>query len=129
SSTTRPMARVSWRPRYVQVSPPSVERYTPPPHEELWRLLFSPVPAQMIFESRSKIASAPNVLSACLPNTSFQVTPLLTDFQMPPDAAPTYRMAGFFGSIWMSWMRPPLAAGPMSRKCNASNGPAEDRSA
>ena len=87
----------------------------------------SPVPAQMIFGSRSKIASAPNVLSGCLPKTSFQVTPLLTDFQMPPEAAPTYSMAGFFGSIWRSWMRPPVAAGPMSRKCSASKGRPEQR--
>src|SRR5262245_13295904 len=86
--TRRPIDRVSCRPRYVHVSPASVDRYTPPPHDELWRLFCSPVPAQMIFESPSKIASAPNVLSGCRPNTSFHVTPLLVVFQRPPVAAP-----------------------------------------
>src|SRR5438128_932576 len=63
SSTTRPIERVSCKPRYVHDSPPSTDRYTPPPQELLCRLLFSPVPAQTILGSRSKIASAPNVLS------------------------------------------------------------------
>src|SRR5262245_19644975 len=43
---------------------------------------------------------------------------------MPPLAVPTYRTAGFFGSIWRSWMRPPVAAGPMSRNRRSSKGPA-----
>src|SRR3954451_1462327 len=31
-------------------------------------------------------------------------------------------VAGSRGSTSMSWMRPPVAAGPMDRKCNESNG-------
>src|SRR5262245_7171984 len=88
-SAMRPIARVTCRPRYPHVSPPSVDRYTPPPHEELCRLFCSPDPAQTMFVSPSKIASAPKALSGCRPNTSFHVTPLLVDFQMPPVAAAT----------------------------------------
>jgi hypothetical protein len=51
-------------------------------------LLFSPVPAQTIFESPSKIASDPNVLSGCCAKTSVHVRPLFVDFQIPPVAAP-----------------------------------------
>src|SRR5215471_2185943 len=89
SSTTRPMERVSCRPRYVHVSPPSVERYTPPPHDELCRLFCSPVPAQMILLSPAKMASAPKLSSGCPSKIGFHVTPLFDDFQMPPVAAPT----------------------------------------
>src|SRR5688572_5676955 len=116
----RPIARVSFKPTCVQVSPASVERYTPPPHDELWRLFCSPVPAQRIRVSPGKIASEPKVLSGCLAKMSFQVVPLLLDFQSPPAAVATYNTAGSFGSIWTSCMRPPITAGPTSRAFNAS---------
>ncbi len=74
--------------------------------------------------SPSKMASEPNVLSGCPPKMSVHVTPLFVDFQIPPVAAPTYRIAGFVGSIWRSWMRPPVPAGPIDRKCSESNGDA-----
>src|SRR4029450_1210473 len=42
------MSCESARPTFLNVPPPSVERKTPVPHEELLRPLPSPVPTQMI---------------------------------------------------------------------------------
>src|SRR5262245_10471371 len=56
------MSCVSFRPRYLNVEPASVERYTPPPHDELLRPLPSPVPTQTILplprSARSSLAAA-----------------------------------------------------------------------
>src|SRR6185503_13717411 len=86
---TRPMLRVSVRPTCVQLAPASVERYTPPPHEELCRLFCSPVPAQMIRGSPATIARSPNVLSGNPSKIGAQNVPLFVVFQMPPDALAT----------------------------------------
>src|SRR4051812_1855238 len=71
-SFTRPIDAVLSRPMCVQVSPPSVERYMPVPHEEDWRLFCSPVPAQMIFGSPAKMARSPKVLSGIFSKIGFQ---------------------------------------------------------
>jgi hypothetical protein len=52
------MCRVSARPRWRQLSPPSSERYTPSPCEALPRTLVSPMPTYSTFGSLSAIASA-----------------------------------------------------------------------
>ena len=87
-SRTRPMEPDSLSPTNAHVAPASVERYTPPPHDELCRLFCSPVPAQTIFESPAKIAISPNVLSGWPSKIGAHVVPLLVVFQMPPAAAP-----------------------------------------
>ena len=86
-STTRAMLPVSRRPRNAQVAPPSVERYTPPPHVLDWRLFCSPVPAQMTFESPAKIARSPKEFSPVASKIGVQLMPWLVVFQIPPPAA------------------------------------------
>src|SRR5215469_14566622 len=73
-------------------------------------------------ESCSKIASAPNELSGCDPNTSLHIRPWLVVFQIPPPAEATHKVDGSLGSISMSWMRPLVTAGPISLKCRAAYG-------
>jgi hypothetical protein len=43
-TTMRAMLCVSFSPMNFQVLPASVDLYTPPPNDELWRLFGSPVP-------------------------------------------------------------------------------------
>src|SRR3990172_257973 len=86
---TLPICRVSTSPRWVHVVPPSVVRYTPLPHEVLWRLFCSPVPAQMTFGLEGAMATSPNVLTGWLSKMGVHVVPLLMVFHRPPDAVAT----------------------------------------
>jgi hypothetical protein len=80
------MDAVFSRPTWVQVSPPSVERYTPEPHEDDWRLFCSPEPAQMIFESPAKMARSPKTFSGSLSSGLHEVAWFVV-YQTPPVAA------------------------------------------
>src|SRR3990172_470485 len=86
---TLPMCRVSTSPRWVHVLPASVERYMPLPHEVLWRLFCSPVPAQITSGLDGEIATSPKVLTGCPSKIGVQVVPLLVVFHKPPDAVAT----------------------------------------
>src|SRR5947209_3193044 len=45
----------------------------------------------------------------------FQVAPLFTVFQTPPDAAPTYIVDVLFGTTAIAVIRPLMLAGPIDR--------------
>src|SRR6187399_2451400 len=75
SQTTRPMHEVAARPQESHVEPPSVERYTPRPHDEELRLFASPVPTQTIEGFFCQTATAPIEATASLSNTGVQVVP------------------------------------------------------
>ena len=86
----RPMARVSSSPMSVQVSPPSVLRYTPSPQLELWRVLASPVPTQTVRGAEGATATAPMDIIASTPSkTGVHDVPLLALFHSPPLAVAT----------------------------------------
>src|SRR4051794_24966829 len=76
----------------------------------------------MMLEFDGEIARSPKLFSGWPSKIGVQKVPLLADFQMPPVADATYMVDGSRGSTSMSWMRPPVAAGPMERKCRASKG-------
>ena len=63
--------------------PPSVDLKTPSPHDELWRLLFSPVPTHTRFASVGAMATSPIDAVASLSKTGVKVVPLLTVFHTP----------------------------------------------
>src|SRR6185437_12358280 len=76
------------RPRYFQVSPPSLVLYTPLPIETELRIHDSPVPTQTLSWWLGSIAIAPIDITGCLSNTGLKVVPLSVDFHTPPLAAP-----------------------------------------
>src|SRR5579862_681971 len=93
----------------------------PSPQEELWRLLGSPEPTQMMEGSDGAMAMSPMVETGSLSKTGSQVVPLLVVFQTPPEATPTKTMLGLDSTTAKSSMRPPITAGPISRKSRALN--------
>src|SRR6266705_2909750 len=92
--TMRPMARVSPRPIFVQLLPPSVDLYTPSPQYWERRLFFSPVPTQRMLLSEGATARSPTVSLPRPLETDCQVMPPLVVFQTPPPAAPMYHVLG-----------------------------------
>src|SRR2546427_5937084 len=106
----------SLRPRLVQLSPPSVDLYTPSPMDALFRVHASPVPTQITLGFFGSIVIAPIDWTACLSNTGLKVVPPLTDFHTPPLAAPTYTVSrGPSCTAASAAMRPLIAADPMLR--------------
>ena len=80
-------ARLSRSPTLVHVAPPSVDLYTPSPHDELCRLVASPRADPddariALVDRRSRRSSAPISFS----KSGVQVTPLSVVFQTPPVA-------------------------------------------
>ena len=69
--------------------PPSLLLKIPSPHDDDWRLLFSPVPTQMRLASVGAIAMSPTDDVLSLSKTGVNVTPLLVVLWMPPVAAAT----------------------------------------
>ena len=65
-------------------------------------------------------AMSPKVLTAMVSKTLIQVWPRLVLFHSPPDAEATYSVDGSPGMASMSWTRPPVTAGPMTRGRKAS---------
>jgi hypothetical protein len=57
--TTRAICFEARSPMFFQVRPPSADLKMPSPHDDDWRLLFSPVPAQMRLGSVGAIAMSP----------------------------------------------------------------------
>src|ERR1700676_940393 len=100
---------------FFHVFPPSSDLYTPSPHEELCRLLGSPLPTHTTDGSEGAMAMSPIVETPSLSNTGRKVVPLLVVFQTPPEATPIYTMLGLLSTTATSSMRPPNTAGPISR--------------
>ena len=75
-------------PVWVQVSPPSVERYTPLPSETLLRMWASPVPAQTTCGSAGETARAPIESAGWSSKIGVQRTPPSRLRKTPPEAAP-----------------------------------------
>ncbi len=61
----------------------------PLPTETELRVHDSPVPTQTVFGSFGSRDIAPIDCTGCLSNTGLNVVPPSSDFQMPPEAAPT----------------------------------------
>jgi len=101
----------------VQVSPPSPERQMPFPTETELRVQLSPVPTQTTFGSEGSNATAPIDWTPCLSKTDLNVVPPSTDFQTPPEAAPTNNVTLPSASTRPATaaMRPLIAAEPMFR--------------
>src|SRR5580704_991808 len=106
---------VSASPICCQVTPASRERYTPLPHDELWRLLASPVPAHTTEGSDSATATAPMEDTPSLSKMGCHVVKALVVFHRPPPARPTYTILGSRSTTATSSARPPIIAGPISR--------------
>ena len=85
----RPMWWVFSSPRCVQLRPASVDRYTPLPQGELWRLLGSPVPTHTTFGLEGATATAPTDAVDSSLKTCSKVIPAFSVFQTPPLATPT----------------------------------------
>src|SRR5947209_15582460 len=96
------MRSVSSRPRWLQLSPPSLLLYTPSPTDTLLRTHDSPVPTQTVSGLDGSIATAP-IDCVCLSNVAFQLMPPSSDLHTPPDALPTH-------SVSFSPCRPSIAA-------------------
>src|ERR1044071_8460614 len=97
---------------FVHVEPESVDLYTPSPMRSASRMAHaSPVPAQTIEGFDGATASAPIACTFIESKTGRNVAPLSTDFQTPPDAAPTYHTRRSPGTPVIAAMRPP-SAGP-----------------
>src|SRR5678815_859856 len=91
SMTMRATERVSLRPMFDHVFPPSVDLYTPSPQLELWRVLASPVPTHTVSGADGATATAPMDIIALTPSkTGDHETPLFELFQTPPLAVATY---------------------------------------
>src|SRR5438094_5866943 len=80
----------------------------------------SPVPAQTMFGFDGATARAPIACTGIESKTGRNVTPLSLDFQMPPEAAPTYQTRGLPGTPVIAENRPP-PAGPIIWKRNGSS--------
>ena len=70
------------------------------------------MPAQTIDGFDGATASAPIACTGMLSDTGRNVAPLSTDFQTPPDAAPTYQTRASPGTPVIDAKRPP-SAGPI----------------
>src|SRR5271157_4049385 len=106
---------------WVHVLPPSADLYTPLPHDELWRLLPSPVPTQTMSGSDCETVTSPMLETAWSSKTGFQEIPLSTLLNTPPDAVAAYTMLVLRSTTAKSSTRPPMLAGPISRNCKALN--------
>src|ERR1700689_4773304 len=113
SITIRPMLCVSSRPTWVQLRPPSIDLYTPLPHDELWRLFGSPLPTHTTEGSEGAIATAPIVKTGSLSNTGMNWFPALVVFHNPPVAVPKKNAWESAEATAMLSIRPPAVAGPI----------------
>ena len=86
---SRGMRPVASSPIRVQVSPASVDLYTPCPIEMWLRIFPSPVPAQTMFGFVGETASEPIDCTGWSSNISSQFTPPSVVLYTPPEADPT----------------------------------------
>src|SRR5271165_896611 len=109
---------------FVQLSPPSVDLYTPSPTETLLRTHDSPVPTQITFEFVGSTVTAPIDCTSVLSNTGLNVVPPFTDFHTPPLAEPANtvrRPCSLTASS--AAVRPLMVADPMLRAGRPENVP------
>jgi hypothetical protein len=90
--------------------------------------LFSPVPSHSTFEFFGSMTMQQLLKEPPSSKIGVNVAPRLTVFQTPPNAAATYQVFGFFGSIAMSCTRPVWITGPMLRKVRPLRTSAVSRS-
>ncbi len=83
----RPIWWLSFKPIFCQLFPPFVDLNTPVPANEERRLLFSPVPTQIVSGSESATAISPMVIEDSFSKIGVHEVPLFSVFQTPPDAA------------------------------------------
>src|SRR5258707_416926 len=88
----RVMRSVAGRPTLVQVSPPSVDLYTPLPTDTELRVQLSPEPTHITCLLVGSSATAPIDWTGCLSNTGLKVVPPSSDFHTPPEAEPISRV-------------------------------------
>src|SRR5215475_3326781 len=89
----------------------------PSPIDTELRVHDSPEPTQTVFGLFGSSAMEPIDCTGCLSNTGWNVVPPSSDFQTPPDAAPTNTVVRP-SSSWraaIAAMRPLIAAEPMLR--------------
>src|SRR5215831_1424324 len=110
-----PMCSELSRPTRVNVSPPSVDLYTPSPYVALRGFEFSPVPSQTMSEFLGSITTQHMLNEPPLSNTECHVLPRLSLFHNPPTADATKYLVGLFGSTSTSATRPVLSVGPIPR--------------
>ena len=77
-----------------QVSPPSVERYTPFPSETLLRMCASPVLTQTTLGSAAETAIAPTERAGWPSKSGVQWTPPSFVRKTPPETAPKQQVSG-----------------------------------
>src|SRR5262245_55598596 len=116
-----PMCSELSRPTRVNVSPPSVDLYTPSPYVALRGFEFSPVPSQTMSEFFGSITTQHMLNEPPLSNTECHVLPRLSLFQSPPTADATKYLVGLFGSTSTSATRPVLSVGPSPRSSRPLN--------
>src|SRR5262249_50027998 len=88
----------------------------PSPMETELRIHDSPVPTQTTFGRVGSSAMDPIDCTGCLSKTGFKVVPPSSDFQTPPDAAPTKSVVVLpSGRAAMAETRPLIVAEPMLR--------------
>ena len=83
------MWRVAASPRCVQVLPASVERYTPLPHDVLWRLFCSPVPTPHDVRIGERDRDVTERADGLIVEDRRPGRSLVHGFQRPPDAVAT----------------------------------------
>ncbi len=87
----------------------------------------SPVPAQTTLGLDCDTASAPTAETSSWSNTGCQLTPPFSVFHMPPEAAPTYMMAGLPATPAAAAARFPY--GPTKRQLISPSGPCDSAAA
>jgi hypothetical protein len=115
----RPIWKLSRSPMFFHVFPPSVDLYTPSPHDTELRGFCSPVPTQTMFGSLGATATSPIDTVRSCSNWCSNVTPLFTVLRSPPEAVAAHQVLWSFSFTAIAVMRPPMLAGPMLRHWNA----------
>ncbi len=87
--TIRGIVWVSVSPICVQLSPASVDLYTPDPAIELRKMFASPVPIHTMSGLDGATVTSPIDVDAACSKTGSQVVPSLVVFQTPPEAPAT----------------------------------------
>ena len=97
----------------IQLFPASSDLNIPIPKFIEFRGLPSPVPTQITLEFDCEIAKEPMFCVGCSSNIGAQLEPPFSDFQTPPEAAPTYIIFGFSFTASMVVILPLMFAGPI----------------
>src|SRR5947209_12117960 len=102
-----PICRVSLRPVYVQLFPPSVVFHTPSPWDTFPRNGYSPPPTYTTSGADGATAIAPIVPPKYLSVTGAHDAPAFTDLKTPPPVVPIQNSLGRDGLPDTATERPP----------------------